>query len=263
MACERKMSKITCITVLAVLFLSTHVFGGELYKRILVPKGMAIVGTGPTELATQFEGTRARAEWYADETPQRQIEVGAFLIDSIEVTNKRYKKIFPAHKYPSNLENHPVVNVTWTQANDFCVAVSGRLPTENEWERAARGNDGNIYPWGDEFDPGKAVFVESGGAEAKLKVGSFELEESGNTLLGGTRPAGSYPGGASSFGVYDMAGNVWEWVAGYYDKNNALRLLKGGSWLTPQVSLRSATRLFDFDDSRYNDYGFRCAYNPE
>lgn len=257
------MKTIISVVTVAFLLVSTQVFGEGLYSRILIPKGMAIVGTGPTDLVTQLEGTRARVEWYADETPQRQIEVNAFLIDSIEVTNERYKNIFPDHKYPPNLELHPVVNVTWTGANDFCVAVGGRLPEENEWERAARGHDGNVYPWGDKFDAGKVSFVGSGGLDAKLKVGSFELEESSDTILGGTRPVGSYPEGVSSFGVYDMVGNVWEWTAGYYDKKNELRLLKGGSWLSPQSSVRAAVRLFDFDKSRYNDYGFRCVYNAE
>lgn len=231
------------------------------YRKITVPAGFATVGTDMTELKKQFKNPRAKPEWYADETPQRKIKLGAFMIGATEVTNIEYRLFNPKHSYPENLKNHPVVNITWQNAYDYCKSVGGRLPTEAEWERAARGDDGRIFPWGSEFIPGNTIFVGTGGTEAKLKVGSFALETSGSRQLGGTRPVGSVEAGKSPFGVYDMAGNAWEWVDGWYDKEKKLRLLKGGSWLTPMESVRSAARLGDGGKDRYNDFGFRCAFD--
>ena len=246
------------------LFLSVaapFAVAGGAGSKILVPAGVVIMGSDAASLKEQLGDSRARVSWYADETPSRKIEVGAFMIDVTEVTNREYKKVFADHTYPPNLADHPVVNVTWAKADEYCRNVGGRLPTEAEWERAARGSDGRIYPWGDEFDPSRVVYMGSAGADQKLKIGSFELEESSSSALGGTSAVGSREQGKSPFGVYDMAGNVWEWVDGWYDEKRKLRLLKGGSWLTPRASVRSATRLGDSGDSRFNDYGFRCAYD--
>jgi len=230
-------------------------------RKITVPGGLATVGTDMSDLKDQLANPRAKPEWYADETPQKKVELGAFMIYTTEVTNIEFKLFQPKHFYPKNLENHPAVNITWQEADDYCKSAWGRLPTEAEWERAARGGDGRVYPWGDEFIPENSVFVGTGGAGAKLKVGSFALETSGSTQLGGTWPAGSIEAGKSPFGAYDMAGNAWEWVDGWYDKEKKLRLLKGGSLLTPRESVRSAARLGDSGNGRYNDFGFRCAFD--
>ncbi len=219
------------------------------------------MGSDPAQLENQLAGTRAKVEWYLDEAPQKKVEVKAFMIDITEVTNTQYKQIFPKHIFPENLRDHPAVNVTWGKADEYCKAVGGRLPTEAEWERAARGNDERIYPWGDKFTQDKAVYLGTITEGSKLKVGSFEREQSVSTQLGGTSPAGSLEKGKSPFGLSDMAGNAWEWVDGWYDKTKKLRLLKGGSWLSPQPSLRISTRLGDMEDGVFNDYGFRCAYD--
>lgn len=227
---------------------------------IAIPEGMATVGSDQAQIDALKVHPLAKTRWYADEAPKRKAKVNAFRIDATEVTNARYKELVPNHAFPSNLAGHPVVDVTWKEADEFCAKAGGRLPTEEEWERAARGDAGFAYPWGNEFDPSKAVFAGETGGNEKLKVGSYEQEQSGATLLGGTKPAGAKSGGKSPFGLSDMAGNAWEWVAGWYDEKRGLRLLKGGSWLTPAESLRSATRLGDAPGSRFNDYGFRCAY---
>ena len=255
-----KPSLAFCITCLA---LSSVVFATEadINAKITIPDGYAYVGTDATDLLSQLANPRIKPEWYADDTPQKKIKLSAFMIDATEVTNKEYKLFKPKHSYPKNLEMHPVVNITWQKAGDYCKSVGGRLPTEAEWERAARGDDGRIYPWGNKFIPENVIFVGTGGTDAKLKVGSFALEKSGSTLLGGTRLAGSVEAGKSPFGIYDMAGNAWEWVDGWYDKEKNLRLLKGGSWLTPRESVRSAARLGDSGTGRYNDFGFRCAFS--
>ncbi len=237
--------------------------GGTAVTKIRIPAGTATIGSDTKTMKEQFKDGNVRLEWFADEAPQRKAEVDAFLIDATEVTNRQYKKLFPEHEFPANLTDHPVVNVTWKMADEYCRKIGGRLPSEAEFERAARGDDGRVYPWGDDFDPRKAIYVESGGGGSQLKIGSFEQESSGSNLLGGTSPVGSIEEGKSPFGVYDMAGNVWEWQAGWYDEAKKLRLLKGGSWLTSKESLRSTTRLSDAGASKFNDYGFRCAYTGE
>lgn len=230
-------------------------------ERVKIPSGYVVMGTDSSALKSQLGDKRTRPEWYMDETPQRKAVVKEFLIDSTEVTNERYKEPNPKHSYPENLKDHPVVNVTWEEADAFCKSAGGRLPTQAEWERAARGEDGRIYPWGNEFFAEYSIFMGTPGVDARLRVGSYSLEESASSLLGGTKSVGSREKGNSPFGIYDMAGNAWEWVDGWYDEDKNLRMLKGGSWLTPQASVRSAVRLGDDPNSRYNDYGFRCAYD--
>lgn len=247
--------------MLKTLALALVVMAGPEGGVVSIPEGMATVGADQKEIDTLKVHPMAKSRWYADEIPKRKVKIGAFRIDAMEVTNERYATLVPDHKYPSNLGGHPVVNVTWKEAADFCAKAGGRLPTGEEWERAARGDAGFTYPWGNEFDASKAVFAdEIGGSGEKQKVGSYQQEQSGATLLGGTKPAGAKEGGTSPFGLSDMAGNVWEWVDGWYDEKKGLRMLKGGSWLTPGESLRSSTRLGESPGARFNDYGFRCAY---
>ena len=228
-----------------------------------IPGGIAVLGSGTEELARALEGSPARAAWYADETPRRGAPVNGFYLDRTEVTNARYKTLVSGHEFPPNLADHPVVNVTWSQADAFCRAAGGRLPTEAEWEYAARGPEGRVYPWGDAFTEGAAVYLDARREDSRLTVGSYALEESAANLLGGTSPVASRPAGASPQGVHDLAGNVWEWVDGWYDQTRGARPLKGGSWLSPKESLRAAARLGDRDGAVFNDYGFRCAYGSE
>jgi formylglycine-generating enzyme required for sulfatase activity len=248
---------------LAFAFAFMGVMAGADNAVIAIPEGMATVGSDQAQIDALKVHPLAKTRWYADETPKRKVIVKAFRIDATEVTNARYKALVPNHVFPSNLADHPVVDVTWNEADSFCGKAGGHLPTEEQWERAARGDAGFVYPWGNEFDPSKAVFAGETGGSDKLKVGSYEKEQSGATLLGGTKPAGAKVAGKSPFGLSDMAGNAWEWVAGWYDEKKGLRLLKGGSWLTPPESLRSAARLGDSAGARFNDYGFRCAYGED
>ena len=202
----------------------------------------------------------------ADEKPRHRVTLDAFYIDKHEVTNARYGRFMGAtgRSVPTywndstwNSPQQPVVGVSWDDADAYCKWAGKRLPTEAEWEKAARGTDGRKYPWGEQWDASRANSVES--------------------KLGKTVPVGAYPAGASPYGALDMAGNAWEWVADWYDRDyyrrspeqnprgpetGSGRVLRGGSWLSLPILLRAANR-YDFTPGSRSDLiGFRCARGP-
>ncbi|MBI4489948.1 MAG: formylglycine-generating enzyme family protein [Deltaproteobacteria bacterium] len=202
----------------------------------------------------------------SDEKPRRRLYLDAFYIDKYEVTNALYRKFMEAtgRQAPSywnnsnfNGPNQPGVGLTWYDAEAYCRWAGKRLPTEAEWEKAARGTDGRKYPWGNEEPDGN-----------KANYGRN---------LGKTAPVGSYLSGVSPYGVHDMAGNVWEWVADWYgstyyrralDRNpkgpesGQYRVLRGGSWYESSSQSRSSRR-FSFNPKirgfGFDIIGFRCA----
>jgi formylglycine-generating enzyme required for sulfatase activity len=215
----------------------------------------------------------------ADELPHHDVEVTGFFLDTHEITNAQYHQcvragVCTAPHYADGTcvaapqvqvdeafqeEHKPVVCVDWQQASDFCAYAKKRLPTEAEWEKAAAGPEGYKWSFGNTFGDSKANNTDN--------------------RLGGTTPVGVYP--ANGYGLYDMSGNVWEWVEDRYDatfygtsearrknplsqehRNNA-RVKRGGSWYLPAEGVRSARRDFDWPDGRDTQTGFRCAHTLE
>jgi formylglycine-generating enzyme required for sulfatase activity len=183
-----------------------------------------------------------------DEKPGRPVFVDAFKIDRTEVTVAAYRKCVEAGRCSSDLldanprscngntaerGNHPLNCVDWEQATTYCAWVGKRLPTEPEWEKAARGTDGRIYPWGNHWEAGKGQV---------------------NSL--GTREVSADPSGASPYGAVDMSGNVGEWTAGWYDSRH--RAIRGGGWTYGPRSARVSDRNLAVLGPHSVDVGFRC-----
>ena len=206
-----------------------------------------------------------------DEGPQYTAETKAYWIDKYEVTNLQYKQfvdatnrkspaLFRNRTYPEGKVDHPVVYVSWYDAHDYCAWAGKRLPTDIEWEKAARGNDDRDYPWGDTFDVSKL--------NSPVRWKSLNME-------GDTTPAGSFEGGKSPYGLYDMSGNVWEWTDSWYTQypgnkwpsenyGEMYKVLKGGSWWDCSyyqcgVSAPVFNRSYFKQSVKNSSFGFRCA----
>lgn len=252
-----------------LLFSALALFAGckEPPKDMLkVPKGEFIMGSNEVDREAKALQYGSRRPWYANERPERKVSLDEFHIDRTEVTNRQYKEYVdakgarpPAHwqgsTYPGNIADHPVVFVTWHDAEGYCKWKGKRLPTEAEWEKAARGADGRNFPWGNEFENRKL-----------------------NTMgeYGGTVPVGTFPDGASPYGALEMAGNAQEWVSDWYqaypgndykdpDYGEKMKVVRGGGWggmghYTLQVYVRTATRNMAPPDGVFDDVGFRCAW---
>lgn len=223
-------------------------------EMILIPEGQFIMGSNKR---------------FPDEGPMHIVYIDKFYLDKFEITNVQYLRFaqetgrrLPDHLrsgvIPPGREDHPVIYVNWYDANDYCHWVGKRLSTEIEWEKGARGTDGRAFPWGNEFDAKKANVPQLG--------------------LRSTTPVGSFPEGKSPYGIYDMAGNVWEWTDSWYkaypgnkrpteNYGERYRVVKGGSWIDCSfyrcgVSAPVFNRGFFKPETRNNSFGFRCAKNP-
>lgn len=280
-------------------------------EEVMVPAGPFIRGSNKVDKEGKSKEFGLVKPLYLDEHPQRKIDLNAFYIDKFEVSNQQYKQFVINNKYPepfdwsqngynlleerlkatdletlrwiaseyfkfdldtrdmnkpqllkAMLEDQkkkdrlPVTGVTWYDANNFCRWMGKRLPKEAEWEKAARGSDGLEYPWGSQWS-------------AELtNVGDNDQWE------GGLAPVGSYPQNKSPYGVYDLAGNVWEWVEDWYqaypesdydskeygEKNKVLRGGGGGvGHYALSYFFRGAMRSYAPPMVKNNDVGFRCA----
>lgn len=210
--------------------------GGQPERKAEPPAPEPPGGSAPANMALIPAGPFA----YGEEGKEQRLSLPAFLMDLYEVTEAEYAKVRP-HDYPADKTNHPIVDVSWYDAKRFCESVGKRLPTEQEWEKAARGANGRTYPWGNTYDP-KKVNAEN--------------------RFGGTTPVGQFPNGKSPYGLYDMAGNVWEWTSSDYDSSGQWKVLRGGSWGSKPRYVRSAYRNYRTPARRLDYGGVRCAKTP-
>ncbi len=242
----------------------------------LVPAGEFTMGTIAEDALPECKkySNDCVLSWFSDEEPQHIVDLNAFYMDVYEVTNALYRACVDAgsctppirtksstrfsYYGDSQYDNYPVINVNWDQVKAYCEWRGASLPTEAQWEKAARGTDGRIYPWGEGISCDQANYHGS------------------KNCIGDTTEVGSYESGKSPYGMYDMAGNVWEWAADWYDEeyyansplSNPLgpdsgkdHLVRGGSWDSAEFGIRSVGRSFPlFDIIFFGDYvGFRCA----
>lgn len=186
-----------------------------------------------------------------DEIPHT-VRLSGFTIDMFEVTQEQFEQVMENNPSDFHGENLPVEQVTWYEARDYCKAVGKRLPTEAEWEKAAIGNTNTRYFWGDQINGEYAWYWDNSKRS--------------------THPVGTRK--PNAFGLHDVSGNVWEWVADYYEdayyltspRNNPrgpltskYRVIRGGSWRDLPDFLRTTRRNYDLPAGRFNHIGFRCA----
>ena len=202
-------------------------------ERAKTPMGMVYVPGGECLLGSND------ADKDEDIAGLHREYVPSFYMDRTEVTNAAYKQVVPSHTFPPGEENLPVTNVVYAEAEVYAKAVGKRLPTEAEWEKAARGVDGRRFPWGNDFE-GKRVASRAHPGKVLTSRPSI-VKKPGQCATGQSRvrPVGSAPDGISPYGCVDMAGNAWEWVQGYYQGNSKQRLLRGGAVGYGQRDLRT------------------------
>jgi formylglycine-generating enzyme required for sulfatase activity len=224
---------------------------------VLIPAGEFIMGSNekdPDEATASYGSKKA---FFNDTNPQRKIFLKNFYIDKFEVTNMQYAEFDRSYRFSPDKQNHPVTDVNWFSARDYCTFKNKQLPSETQWEKAGRELDGKIYPWGNEF--------------------SLEKANTGRANKGGTTPVGIFENGKSYFGVYDLIGNVGEWTNDWYKPypgntfqdekfGEKYRVIRGSSWggvghykidyydqLTYRRVMEPAEKL--------PDLGFRCAFS--
>ena len=252
-------------------------------NMVLINPGGFVRGMDQPDSATG--STSNPTQVFKDESPARKIYLGAYYMDVYEVSNAHYTEFIKATDYPApaywdhhklNQPNQPVTGVNWYDANAYCHWANKRLPTEAEWEKAARGPVGYLYPWGNKLDFSKANFARG---------------DSGKNHV--TSNVDSHPEGKSYYGLYNMAGNVFEWVQDWYDPNyyqnskevrnpkgpqlilsletfgnnskpfqkGNKKVIRGGSWFAPAQSITTTHRFWN--DPMNNSYGvglgLRCA----
>ena len=155
---------------------------------------------------------------------RHRVHVDGFYIGRTEVTNAEYQRFRPEQTYPPSRAQHPVTNITLEEARAYCAWAGGFIPSDAQWERAARGVDGRRYPWGDQWDDGRCNARVAPGQEHELQA------------------VGSFLSGASPCGALDMAGNAWEWVADSFDGDPQRRVIRGGAHAYGERDSRTYSR---------------------
>jgi formylglycine-generating enzyme required for sulfatase activity len=267
-----------------------EITGKDGSPMVLIPAGEFLMGS------PDGEGDK-------DEHPQRQVSLDAFYMDKFEVTVVRYAEFFQSTKRSKPLywdqedinkhRNLPVIGVDWNDAEAYCRWAGKRLPTEAEWEKAARGTDRRTYPWGNEQPTSRLAnfgkkstknlpfsrLAPMEGYEAKsFGKKTFGEKSTQNAYEEFLAPVEGYEAGNSPYGLHHMAGNVWEWTDDWYDdqyyknipgnnprgpSNGDFRVIRGGSWSTDPAYVRSASRNRNTPTARLVTIGFRCAQDSQ
>jgi formylglycine-generating enzyme required for sulfatase activity len=263
--------------VYTVIVTATNSVGSTSVQTVAVVEEEILIPAGPFQMGCTDSDPVDPYCW-SEQQPLHTVMLGDYYIDKYEVTNARYKVCVDARQctapyasfsytrpsYYGNVafNDYPVINVDWRQATAFCKWVGKRLPTEAEWEKAARASgDTRMYPWGNS-EPDCT----------KLNFNHDDVNGTGS-CMGDTSQVGAYPAGASPYGVMDMAGNVFEWVNDWYGGNyysvspannpqgpatGNYRVLRGGSWNHPVSYVRTADRYPNLLDRWDGSFGFRC-----
>jgi len=267
----------------------TQEFNGV--TMVLVPAGRFEMGSTAAQIDAAFAMCQQAADnnatcernWFEDELIPAQggnnQTIRPFWLDETEVTRAHYAACVAAGQCEDTLasdysttDEQPINNVTWFQATAYCTWRDGRLPTEAEWEYAARGPDEWIFPWGNSFDGTRANHCDGNCGAASWASGFNYVNEENDDGYVVTAPVGSYPLGASWVGALDMSGNVWEWTSSLYQpypydgqegreefaNRTDARVLRGSSYYSTSGNLRAADRGDGTPDSVNHGFGFRC-----
>jgi iron(II)-dependent oxidoreductase len=231
------------------------------FTTIEVPPDMVLIPAGEFIMGSNGD--------IPDENPAHKVYLDNYYIDKYEVSWGDYMKFVKEKGYPRpryvddprfSGNNRPAMGITYEDAEAYAKWANKRLPTEAEWEKAARGEKERIYPWGNEFSPDKV--------NCATDIDGYKT----------TAPVNAFPEGASPYGVFNMAGNVWEWCTDFYNatyyyvspprnpkgpKNEERHVLRGGSWNNSRFNTRTTGRWSYWPDLKRNYIGFRLVFSPE
>ncbi len=280
------------LTSAGLIFIGKNRYGYEEYRNDKDGSVLIKIPAGEFKMGTSAD------EGEIDEHPQHKVYLDEYYIAKYEVTNEQFERFINStgyrtdaekkgvglmiedgkwiekpnvnwrYFYSAGREKHPVISVSWNDVKAYCDWAGLRLPTEAEWEKAARGMDGRDFPWGNDWDTAKCSSKESDLYFIKSRSGYLDLGEGKSTL-----PVGSYSNGTSPYGCYDLAGNAWEWCGDWYGSYYTSsqhqnpkgplygdhRVLRGGSWYSVSWTCRSAFRIWCDPSFQRPLYGFRTS----
>lgn len=268
---SKQAAVMTCTVLFFALLPAAHSSNGVKPApegMVLVPAGDFLMGSAPQEVeAVKKEfGGRALYKDYAFEAemPKRKVNLKAFYIDTYEVTNRKYKEFmketghlappfWSGGTFPADSPDNPVLFVNLEDAEAYAKWAHKRLPTEEEWEKAARGTDGRVFPWGNQFDQNMAATADS----------NFEFIEHAFCKVGTGNKVGLATGDISPYGAHDMAGNSREWTGTHDPAHKDMAVIKGASWVDLNITARAAYREYVPVEARSHIITFRCVKDAE
>jgi formylglycine-generating enzyme required for sulfatase activity len=268
---------------------SSQMSGKDGAPMVLIPAGEFKMGSAQEHIHSFLKGfDGVPLEAFQAEIPQRQVALDAFYIDQYEVSNRLYRRFIGTTGRTSpkfwgderfHQPDYPVLGVTWHEANAYCAWAGKRLPTEAEWEKAARGVQGYSYPWGNNWDSTRTNTASYWAGKSFPSIAKWAqwMETALEGGKAGPLEIGKFSSGVSPYGVHDMAGNVSEWVFDWYTPyvsqptlihnpkgagSGTMKVHRGGSWSVSSIFARSAYRARENPETRSPYIGMRCAKTP-